>query len=116
MIKTDFDDEDFNQKIANFYFGQNFIDYFIIDNLANKAEMKKNYEENFQAKKELVEKLEHDKKWIYKDYSALLLMEFISTEIDLDSCAYNFYYKDVLNENSKLNFYKFIENMLQYKL
>ena len=110
IFKTDFDDEGFNLKIANFFFEENFIDYFIIDNLTNK-ERKKAFEENFEEKKELIKKLEQNKNFIYEDYSALLLMEFISTEVDLDNIILNFYYKDVLNDTSKLNFYEFIKNL-----
>jgi hypothetical protein len=112
ILRTDFDGEGFNLKIANFYFEDNFIDYFIIENLTNKLETtRKSFDENYEEKKEMIKKLELNKNLIYNDYSALLLLEFISTEVELDNSAYNFYYKDVLNDISKLNFYKFIDNI-----
>lgn len=103
MKKTEFDREGYTKKIINFYFGKNFIDYFVIENLRDEKNKQK-YLENFDEKKELIKKYDENKKMIFKDYSALLLMEFISTEIDLDLICNNFYYKDVLNKNSNNTF------------
>lgn len=101
MIKTEFDAMGYTKKIINFYFSKNFFDYFIIENLKDEEENRRKYLKNFEEKRELIRKFDLDKKFIFKDYSALLLMEFISTEIDLSTICNNFYYRDVLNKNSK---------------
>jgi len=110
MIKTEFDKEGYTKKIINFYFGKNYIDYFIIQNLGDEK-VKEKYFKNLEEKKNLIKKFDENKKFIFKDYSSLMLMEFISTEIDLDTICLNFYYKDVLNKDSKNTYEELIAEL-----
>ncbi len=104
MIKNHFDKERYTKKIINFYFDKNFINYFIIENIINEKKNMKKFLINLEEKKETLKKYDLDKKNIFNDFSSLMLMEFISTEIDVDCNFANFYYKDTLNKNSKNKF------------
>jgi hypothetical protein len=111
MIKTEFDKEGYTKKIINFYFDKKYIDYFIIENILNETKNSRNYLSNLKEKKEILKEFENNKKYILKDYSSLFLMEFISTEIDLDCIFTNFYYKDVLKKNSNNSFEVLIDKI-----
>lgn len=111
MIKNNFDKEGFSKKIVNFHFGKNYIDYFIIENLRKDIERNEHFLNFSKNKDELIQNIIREKSNIYKDFSALILMEFISTEIDLKNISLNFYYKDLLSVNQKHDFGKFIFNL-----
>jgi hypothetical protein len=111
MIKINFDKAGYSKKMVHDYFGKNYLDYFIIENITDKNDKEELYYKEFLEKRDLIKKFDKDKSFIYKDFSCLFLIELISTEIDIKNIFSNFYYKDTLNTESKFNLYRFIEKL-----
>jgi len=115
MIKINFDNNGFSKKIINDYFSKNFLDYFVIEKIANmdNTEEENVYIKEFKEIRNIIKEYEKDKNAIYKDFSCLLLIELLSTEIDLKNIFTNFNYKDPLSLESKFDLYSLIEKYLE---
>ncbi len=114
MIKVNFDYNGYSKKINNDYFSKNLLDYFLIEKIANESNTEKEiFMREFIQREDLMNEYEKNKNAIYKDYSCLLLIEFLSTEIDMKKIFTNFFYKDPLNKESKFDLYNLIEKFLE---
>lgn len=114
MIKLNFDNNGYSKKIVNDHFSKNYLDYFIIEKISNEKNSEKElYLKEFKERRRIIKEYEKDKNAIYRDYSCLLLIELISTEIDMKNIFPNFYYKDPLCNKSKFDLYDLIEKYLE---
>lgn len=114
MIKINFDNNGYSKKIVNDHFSKNFLDYFIIEKISNDKETEKqSFIKEFKERRKIIKEYEKDKNAIYKDFSCLLFIELISTEIDMKNIFPNFYYKDPLCNKSKFDMYELIDKYLE---
>lgn len=111
MIKTNFDQAGYSKKMVNEYFSKSYFDFFLIENISENNLIEERFKKIFEDRKTLIKEYDSDKKIIYKDYSCTLLIELISTEIDLRSIFSNFYYKDPLNNQVKFELYSLMEKL-----
>lgn len=115
MIKINFDNNGFSKKIINDYFSKSLLDYFVIEKIAglDNSDEEKVYIKEFKEIRNIIKDYEKDKNAIYRDFSCLLLIELLSTEIDLKNIFTNFNYKDPLSLDSKFDLYTLIEKYLE---
>ncbi len=114
MIKINFDNNGYSKKIINDFFSKNYLDYFILEKISNENNSEKEkYMKEFEERQKIIKEYEKDKNAIYRDYSCLLLIELISTEIDMKNIFPNFYFKDPLCAKSKFDFYGLINEHLE---
>lgn len=111
MIKLFFDNEGHTKNIVNDYFSKDIMDFFIIENLADKEYMKKNFIEEMKKKNKLLLNFHTKNNAVFENISCLLLLELISTEIDTDNVFSNFRYKDPLSNESKFDLYNLLEKL-----
>ena len=114
MIKINFDNNGYSKKIINDHFSKSYLEYFIIEKISDEKNSEKEmYVKELKDRRKIIKEYEKDKNAIYKDYSCLLIIELISTEIDMKNIFPNFYYKDPLCNKSKIDLYDLIDKYLE---
>ena len=111
MIKLFFDNEGHTKNIVNDYFSKDIMDFFIIENLADKENTKKKFMDENQKKNKLLLNFQTKNNAVFENISCLLFLELISTEIDIDNVISNFRYKDPLSNESKFDLYNLLEKL-----
>lgn len=111
MIKINFDEAGYSKKIVNQFFPESYLNFFLIENISDKDSMERQMKKNYEDKKAFIKEYDIDKNAIYRDYSCLLLIELISTDIELKYLFTNFFYKDPLSQENKFDLYNLMEKL-----